>query len=136
MRNIGGFQFKLLRISLWREKSYGDLRSIPVQGCPGFKIRAGETSTIRNCHCELLLLHVVYCFVSNLKWWNVRNDGGCKIQLLPAKRRGLGIWDPLTLLMCKQFRLLRASQWQMKKIHVNLSRCWFPNSLDCFVPRN
>ena len=30
------------------------------------------------------------------------------MQLLPAKRRGLGVWEPLTLLMCKQFRLLRA----------------------------
>ena len=30
------------------------------------------------------------------------------MQLLPAKRRGLGVWEPLTLLTCKQFRLLRA----------------------------
>jgi len=51
----------------------------------GLKTRAGETGTIRNCHCksllichlichcELLLWHVVYYFVSNLKWWNIRN---------------------------------------------------------------
>ena len=32
------------------------------------------------------------------------------MQLLPAKRRGLDVCEPLMLLMCKQFRLLRASQ--------------------------
>jgi len=32
------------------------------------------------------------------------------MQLLPAKWKGLGVCDPLTLLMCKLFRLLRASQ--------------------------
>ena len=30
------------------------------------------------------------------------------MQLLPAKRKWLGVCDPLTLLMCKLFRLLRA----------------------------
>jgi len=100
------------------ERSYGDPRSIPVHGRPGIKTREGETGTIRNWHCKSLLICHLICHCelllwSNLKWWNVKNGGGYKMRLLPGKRRGLGVWEPLTLLMCKLFRLLRSSQWQI-----------------------
>ena len=90
MRNSGGFQFKLLRISLWRERSYGDLLWIPVHGCPGLKTRAGETGTIRNCHCKnLLICHCELLLWSNLNSWNAIKAGGNRTNSRPREAEGV-----------------------------------------------